>query len=174
MNGEIEALMRQVKGALTNLKNIHPTYTDDLRVNSEAITNPGYLADFVASSALIDYKNKQVVLEAYPTKKRLEQLLVALNEESMLLECEHDIQMQVKEKIDRHQKDYFLREQIRVIQSELGEDEDDEIIEIPEDDVPRAEVPNTGDQILPFVGLAIASGVAAIFVGNIGKKKEEA
>ena len=53
------------------------------------------------------------------------------------------------------------------------DEEDDEIIEIPEDDVPRADVPNTGDQILPFVGMAIASGAAAIFVGKFGKKEEE-
>ena len=129
LSTEVEALMRQVKSALAPLKNIHPTFTEELKLGAEAITDPGYLADFVASSALIDFKNKQVVLETYPTKMRLEQLLVALSEEAMLLECEHDIQMQVREKIDRNQKDYFLREQIKAIQSELGEDEDDEITE---------------------------------------------
>ena len=140
MTAEVEALMRQVKSALVPLKDIHPTFTEELRVNAEAVTNPGYLADFVASSALIDYKNKQVVLENYPTKVRLEQLLVALNEESMLLQCEHDIQMQVREKIDRNQKDYFLREQIKAIQSELGEDEDDEITEY-ENKIESASIP---------------------------------
>jgi ATP-dependent Lon protease len=62
-------------------------------------------------------------------KTRLEKLLVCLEEELMLLECEHDIQLQVRQKIDRNQKDYFLREQIKAIQSELGEDDDDEISE---------------------------------------------
>ena len=53
------------------------------------------------------------------------------------------------------------------------DDDDDEIIEIPDEDVPMADVPKTGDMILPFVGTAIASGAAAIFVGKTGKKKDD-
>ena len=127
-----EALMLEVKNALAELKNIHPTFTEEMKISAEAITDPGYLADFVASSAIIDFKNKQTVLEALSVKSRLEKLLVALEEEHMLLECERDIQMQVRDKIDKHQKDYFLREQIKVIQSELGDDDDDDIREYEE------------------------------------------
>lgn len=140
---ELEALMQEVKNRLKPLKDIHPSFNDDLRMNAEAIVNPGYLADFVASSAVIDYKNKQTVLEAMMPKTRLEKLLVCLEEELMLLECEHDIQLQVRQKIDRNQKDYFLREQIKAIQSELGEDDDDEITEY-EDKILRA---NLSDDI---------------------------
>ncbi len=129
---QIEALMREIKNRLTSLKDIHPTFTEDMRLSSEAITDPAYLADFVASSAIIDYKNKQTVLETFMPRLRLEKLLWALEEEAMLLETEHSIQMQVREKIDRNQKDYFLREQIKVIQSELGEEDDDEISEYEE------------------------------------------
>ena len=125
---EIDATMRRVKDCLKDLSKIHPSFNEDVRMSAEAITSPGYLADFVASAALIDYKNKQEVLESISPKVRLERLLVSLEEEIMLLECEHDIQMQVKDKIDRNQRDYFLREQIKAIQSELGED-DDEISE---------------------------------------------
>ena len=138
---ELEALMQEVKNRLKPLKDIHPSFNDDLRMNAEAIANPGYLADFVASSAVIDYKNKQTVLEAIFPKTRLEKLLVCLEEELMLLECEHDIQLQVRQKIDRNQKDYFLREQIKAIQSELGEDEDDEISEY-EDKILKANLPD--------------------------------
>ncbi len=136
---ELEALMRRVKDSLRGLRNIHPTFTDELRMGAEAITDPGYLADFIASSALIDFHNKQDVLAALNPKERLNKLLVFLEEEIMLLECEHDIQMQVREKIDRNQKDYFLREQIKAIQSELGED-DDEIAEY-EDRIYNANIP---------------------------------
>ncbi len=125
----VEALVHEVKNHLNALKEIHPTFTEEMRMSAEAITDPGYLADFVASSAIIDYKNKQTVLEASVAKTRLEKLLIALEEEALLLECEHSIQMQVREKIDRNQKDYFLREQIKAIQSELGEDDDDELRE---------------------------------------------
>ena len=138
----VEALMREVKSRLTKIKDIHPTFTEDMRLAAEAVSNPGYLADFVASSAVIDYKNKQAVLEAALPKARLEKLLIALEEEAMLLECEHSIQMQVREKIDRNQKDYFLREQIKAIQSELGEDEDDEIKEY-EDKINAANLPDS-------------------------------
>ncbi len=129
VSSAIEALMHEVKNRLLPLKNIHPSFTDEMRLAAEAISEPGYLADFVASSAIIDYKNKQMILDTLLPKTRLEKLLVALGEEALLLECEHSIQMQVREKIDRNQKDYFLREQIKAIQSELGDDEDDEIKE---------------------------------------------
>ncbi len=128
-----EAMMSEIKAILNDIKNIHPTFDEELRLAAEAITAPGYFADFVASSALIDYQNKQTVLDALTPRSRLEKLLVALEEERMLLRCEHDIQKQVRAKIDKNQKDYFLREQIKAIQSELGvEDEDDEIREYDE------------------------------------------
>ena len=141
MTRELTALMTEVKNQLKPLKDIHPSFNDELRMNAEAIVDPGYLADFVASSAVIDYKNKQIVLEAIQPKSRLEKLLVCLEEEIMLLECEHDIQLQVRQKIDRSQKDYFLREQIKAIQSELGEDDDDEISEY-EDKILSANIPD--------------------------------
>ena len=124
---QISATVFEIKRKLSEIKDIHPNFTEELRLNAEAITEYGYFADFVASSAIIDYKNKQIVLESLLLKTRLEKLLISLEEEAMLLECEHDIQMQVREKIDRNQKDYFLREQIKAIQSELGDDEDDEL-----------------------------------------------
>ncbi len=126
---ETLALMQEVKSKLKGLGHIHPIFTDELRMSAEAITSPGYLADFVASGAIIDYKSKEEILETIDQTIRLERLLVLLTEEIMLLECEHDIQLQVREKIDKNQKDYFLREQIKAIQSELGEDEEDEISE---------------------------------------------
>ncbi len=125
---EIEALVMDIKNRLKDLVSIHPSFTEEMRLAAFAIDDPGYLCDFAASSALIDYGNKQQVLESFLPKHRLEKLLIALEEEAMLLECEHDIQKQVREKIDKNQKDYFLREQIKAIQSELGEDEEDDEI----------------------------------------------
>ena len=129
---KIDAMMLEIKSKLKKLRDIHPIFTDELRMSSEAVTDAGYLCDFVASSALLDFKNKQSILEIQNIEERLEKMILMLTEEIILLECEHDIQMQVKEKIDRNQKDYFLREQIKAIQSELGEDEEDEISEYEE------------------------------------------
>ena len=127
-SSQCDAMMMDVKRILGELKTVHPTFDDEMKTAAEAIADPGYFADFVASSAIIDYKNKQSVLEVMLPRTRLEKLLIALEEELMLLRCERDIQKQVRAKIDKNQKDYFLREQIKAIQSELGEeDEDDEL-----------------------------------------------
>ncbi|MBQ7356488.1 MAG: endopeptidase La [Clostridia bacterium] len=132
-NTQCDAMIMEIKNLLNSLKNIHPTFDEDMKVAADAISSPAYFADFVASSALIDYKNKQSVLEALSTKGRLEKLLIGLEEEFTLLECEQDIQKKVRAKIDKNQKDYFLREQIKAIQNELGEyDEDDELREYDE------------------------------------------
>ena len=124
---KIDALMHEVLNCIATLSTVHPSFTEEMRMAAEAIAAPGAFADFIASSAIIDYSNKQSILEAYTAKARLERLIVCLSEERMLLDCEHDIQVQVREKIDRNQKDYFLREQVKAIQAELGEDDDDEI-----------------------------------------------
>ena len=136
-----EAMMLEVKSILKNIKDIHPTFDEEMRLAAEAISSPLYFADFVASAAVIDYKNKQSVLEAITPKTRLERLLVALEEESMLLECEHDIQKKVRAKIDKNQKDYFLREQIKAIQSELGEYEEDDELKEYDDKITAAKMP---------------------------------
>jgi hypothetical protein len=59
------------------------------------------------------------------------------------------------------------------VTNKYEEIEEDDLIEIPDEDVPLDNAPETGDPILPFFGMAIASGAAAIFVGKIGKKKED-
>ena len=139
---QCDALMMEAKQLLAELRGLHPTFDEEMRMAAEAISSPAYFADFVASSAIIDYKNKQTVLEAITVKTRLEKMLVALEEEFMLLKCEHDIQKQVREKIDKNQKDYFMREQIKALQSELGEyDEDDEIKEYDEK-ISKAKMPD--------------------------------
>ena len=75
LSGNLNSLMHKIKDCLKTLRGIHPSFSDELRMSAEAISNPGYLADFVASSAIIDYKNKQSVLEAMTVRNRLEKLL---------------------------------------------------------------------------------------------------
>ena len=141
-SAQSDALMMEIKNILREAKDIHPTFDEDLRLSAEAITSPGYFADFVASSAIIDYKNKQTVLEALVVKSRLEKLLVALEEEFMLLKCEHDIQKQVRDKIDKNQKDYFIREQIKALQSELGDYEEDDELKEYDEKIAAAKLPD--------------------------------
>ncbi len=126
------AAVAEITAALAELPRIHPSFTEELYHAASALTDPGHFADFVASSALIDPHNKQTILEALRPFKRLQALAVHLEEERVLLECESRIQQEVREKVDRNQKEFFLREQMRAIQAELGEEEDDEIREYDE------------------------------------------
>lgn len=137
-----EALMLEANNILRQAVGIHPTFDDEMRLAAEAISSPGYFADFVASSAIIDYKNKQTVLEALTVRTRLEKLLVGLSEEFLILQCERDIQKQVRDKIDKNQKDYFLREQIKALQSELGEYEEDDELKEYDDRIAAAKMPD--------------------------------
>ncbi len=141
-SAQLDALINEANSLLKQMVGIHPNFDEDIRIAAEAIKSPGYFADFVASSAIMDYKSKQSVLEAITARARLEKLLVALGEEFIILQCEREIQKTVREKIDKNQKDYFLREQIKALQSELGEyDEDDELKEY-DDKISTAKMPD--------------------------------
>ncbi len=120
-----EALMGELANRLEEIEPIHPTLNQEIRTAATAIKNPGLLSDFVASSALLNFKSKQSVLECFNPHVRLERLLVLLEEEKEILVCEAEIHSAVREKVDGHQKEFFLREQMRAIQQELGEDNDE-------------------------------------------------
>ena len=141
VSGQLEALMHEANSMLRHLVEYHPNFDEDMRMAAEAIKSPGYFADFVASSAIIDYKSKQTVLDAITSRARLEKLIFALGEELMILQCEREIQKTVREKIDKNQKDYFLREQIKALQSELGEFEDDDELKEYDDKIAAAKMP---------------------------------
>ena len=140
-SSQLDALMHEANSILRQMVSMHPSFDEEMRLAAEAIRSPGYFADFVASSALIDYKNKQTVLDAITSRARLEKLLLALGEEFMILQCERDIQKTVREKIDKNQKDYFLREQIKALQSELGEFEEDDEFKDYDERISKAKMP---------------------------------
>ncbi len=134
-----EALMNELSNRLQELQPIHPTLNDEIRTAATAIRNPAMLADFAASAVLLTYRNKQTVLECFNPLLRLERLLTVLEEERELLACEAEIHNTVREKVDEHQKEFFLREQLRAIQQELGEDADE--IEEYNERIARASLP---------------------------------
>lgn len=82
------------------------------------------LTDTVSGSLIIDYDDKQYLLETLDPKKRLSDLIKIIAEEIKLLDIEIEIQGKVKSRLDKAHKDYYLREQMKVISEELGEDED--------------------------------------------------
>lgn len=123
------ALMQEIGTSVGKLRQYMRGITEEFAVAATSIHNPGMFADFVASGALFNYISKQAVLECLNPSQRLEKLAVLLQEELELAECEYNIHSIVKEKVEQQHKDFYLREQMKAIQQELGED-DDEISEL--------------------------------------------
>lgn len=83
----------------------------------------GELADFITANLILDYRVKQSILETFPESERLESVLDVLVNENFVLKLEDEISQKAKMRIDENQRDYFLREQKRAIEEELGEDD---------------------------------------------------
>lgn len=116
-----EAYMHQLMDALqSNLKNM-PTGTADLINAARLIDNPGQLADFIAANVLVRAQDKQTVLECFDPFNRVEVLLLILRQESAIMAEEAKIHRRVNDRLNRNQREYYLREQIKVIEEELGE-----------------------------------------------------
>ncbi len=107
--------------ALRDLTSLLPGSAEDLLRTASAIRDPGYLADFIAANVLVKCEDKQLVLETYEPYPRVDLLLTLLKSERELLRCASDIQSKVHARLARNQKEYYLREQLRVIQDELGD-----------------------------------------------------
>lgn len=116
-----EALMREAVSALEKISGFLPSSSNEIIKSAKAIKNPGMLADFIASSIFVRHTDKQEILSCFEPLRRLEKLIVLLEEETKLLVCESKIHKEVRDRINRNQKEYYLREQIRVIKEELGD-----------------------------------------------------
>ena len=95
-----------------------------IKATAGKIRDPGLLSDFVAASVLTNSADKQRVLEEFDPLSRCGLLIEIMKSESELLECEREIQRETAERVAKSQRDYFLREQIKVIEDELGEGQD--------------------------------------------------
>ncbi len=82
---------------------------------------PGYLSDYVAQNTPLEYETKQELLEELHDVRRLEQVIRVIGHEIEILRIESDLQEKLKEQVDKNQREYYLREQMKVIQNELGE-----------------------------------------------------
>jgi ATP-dependent Lon protease len=122
---EIDALARNIKTNFQQVVSLSPLLSDDLQTLAMNITEPGRLADFIASSlSTISTAVKQEVLETLDIRARLDALNRILIKELEVLELGSKIQSQVQSEVGRNQREYFLREQMKAIQKELGEGDD--------------------------------------------------
>ena len=119
---EIDALQRNIKSNFQQVVSISPVLSDDLQALSANITDPGKLADFIASSlTTIGTPVKQEVLDTLDIRARMDSLNRILIKELEVLELGSKIQSQVQSEVGKNQREYFLREQLKAIQKELGE-----------------------------------------------------
>jgi len=116
-----EALMRNVEGSFQRLVSMVPYLSEELMSVVLNIHEPNRLADFVASHVNFDTEEKQILLETSSPKDRLKKLDNLLTKEIGILELGEKIRNRVKGEVDKSQREYFLREQLKAIKEELGE-----------------------------------------------------
>jgi ATP-dependent Lon protease len=122
---EIDALQRNIKSNFQQVVSLSPLLSDDLQALAANITDPGKLADFIASSlTTIGTPVKQEVLDTLDIRSRVDVLNRLLIKELEVLELGSKIQSQVQSEVGKNQREYFLREQLKAIQKELGEGDD--------------------------------------------------
>ncbi len=122
---EIDALQRNIKTNFQQVVSLSPLLSDDLQTLALNIADPGKLADFIASSlTTITTPVKEEVLETLDVRARMDLLNRVLIKELEVLELGSKIQSQVQSEVGKNQRDYFLREQLKAIQKELGEGDD--------------------------------------------------
>ena len=122
---EIDALARNIKTNFQQVVSLSPLLSDDLQTLATNITEAGRLADFIASSlSTISTAVKQEVLETLDIRARMDNLNRILIKELEVLELGSKIQSQVQSEVGKNQREYFLREQMKAIQKELGEGDD--------------------------------------------------
>ncbi len=122
---EIDALQRNIKANFQQIVSLSPLMSDDLQSLAVNITDAGRLADFIASSlGTLSTETKQEVLQTLDVRARLDLLNRLLIKELEVLELGSKIQSQVQSEVGKNQRDYFLREQLKAIQKELGEGDD--------------------------------------------------
>jgi ATP-dependent Lon protease len=122
---EIDALARNIKTNFQQVVSLSPLLSDDLQTLAMNIAEPGRLADFIASSlSTIGTPVKQEVLETLDIRARMDNLNRILIKELEVLELGSKIQSQVQSEVGKNQREYFLREQMKAIQKELGEGDD--------------------------------------------------
>ncbi|HEX7125056.1 MAG TPA: endopeptidase La [Thermodesulfobacteriota bacterium] len=128
---EAEALMRSVREQLEKIAQLGKAFSNDILLLLENVSEPGRLADLVAANLGLKVDQAQQILEAESPVERLRKVHDLLSKEIELLSVQQRIQTQAKEEISKSQREYFLREQLRAIKSELG-DTDDKAEEINE------------------------------------------
>ena len=126
LDTETQALLRTLKDLATKVIELSPRIPDEAMAIVNNMEDPGHLADLVASQLRISLEDKQNLIEMWDLKSRLNAVIEALAHEAAVLEISGRIRTEVRDTLDKHQREVYLREQMRAIRKELGDDAEDE------------------------------------------------
>jgi ATP-dependent Lon protease len=124
---ETEALMANLTSQFARVVELSPGLPHEIITMSKSLQDPGVMADMVASTINASVEEKQKVLELLDTKKRLTEVTRLVNHQRDVLELGDKIQNQVKDDMDKRQREYYLRQQLKAIREELGETDDSNV-----------------------------------------------
>lgn len=120
VSDELEALMKNVVNQFSTYISLNPGLPDEMKIAVLNIKEPGRLADFVISNLDSKLPDKQAVLETSEVKERLEKVTLLLSKELEILKMGSRIQSQIESEVSQAQREFFLRQQLKAIQKELG------------------------------------------------------
>lgn len=119
----VEALLRECRSSFEAYAALAPKISPDVLMGVSSATDVGYLSDYIVSNILLPPEEKQKILETIHPGKRIEKLMIILDRECSILSLEQGIHERVHTQIEQNQREYYLREQLKAITQELGEDD---------------------------------------------------
>ena len=140
-HNDIEALRRAVVGQFDQYVKLNKKIPPEILTSISSIDDPGRLADTIAAHVPLKLENKQVVLDLSDVKERLESVFQQLEREVDILNVDKKIRGRVKRQMEKNQRDFYLNEQVKAIQKEMGEGEDGADIEELEKKIKSAKMP---------------------------------
>ena len=145
---EVNALLMNLREQAQKIIELSPHIPSEASFLVKSIDNPAILSDIVASNLSVSVEEKQELLETLDVQERIEKVVNLLNKEIQVLELSNKIQSEVKGEMDKAQREYFLREQMKAIQKELGEvDERQEEFEELKRSIKKARMPKETEKV---------------------------
>ncbi len=117
---EVKALTRALIGEMKQVSENNPLFSEEMRLSMVNIDHPGKVADFISSILNLEGSEQQKILEMDDVQARMEHVLIFIKKEQELLKIQKKIQEQLNDKISKSQRDYFLKEELKAIKTELG------------------------------------------------------
>jgi ATP-dependent Lon protease len=117
---EVKALTRSLLSEMKQLSQNNPLFSEEMRLNMVNIDHPGKIADFITSMLNIKRDEQQEILETLNVYSRMEKVLMHIKREQELMKIQKKIQTEINEKIEKSQREYFLKEELKKIKEELG------------------------------------------------------